>query len=58
MPIATRMFFGDIANCHKIFKVKTVGDCYVDVMGLRKVGKGHAVTIICFAMLRHHIFTK
>jgi len=47
--------FCDIARCRKVFKLETMGDCYVVMTGLWNAGKDHVVTIIRFAMLRHQI---
>jgi class 3 adenylate cyclase len=41
--------FDEIARRHNIFKVETVGDCYVAVCGLPEPRKEHAVAMVCFA---------
>jgi class 3 adenylate cyclase len=41
--------FDEIANRRRIFKVETIGDCYVAVCGLPDPRKDHAVNICRFA---------
>ena len=41
--------FDSIANRRRVFKVETVGDCYVAVVGLPDPRKDHAVTMARFA---------
>jgi class 3 adenylate cyclase len=41
--------FDDIARRRRVFKVETVGDCYVAVCGLPDPRKDHAVTMCRFA---------
>jgi class 3 adenylate cyclase len=41
--------FDEIARRHKIFKVETVGDCYVAVCGVPEPKKDHAVAMVRFA---------
>jgi class 3 adenylate cyclase len=41
--------FDDIAKRRRVFKVETVGDCYVAVAGLPDPMKDHAVTMCRFA---------
>jgi class 3 adenylate cyclase len=41
--------FDRIANQRGVFKVETVGDCYVAVAGLPEAKKDHAVTMVKFA---------
>jgi class 3 adenylate cyclase len=41
--------FDEIARRRKIFKVETVGDCYVAVCGMPEPRKDHAVAMIRFA---------
>ncbi|KAG7352535.1 adenylate/guanylate cyclase [Nitzschia inconspicua] len=41
--------FDEIARRRKIFKVETVGDCYVAVCGMPQSRKDHAVAMIRFA---------
>ncbi|GKZ00220.1 hypothetical protein MPSEU_000974900 [Mayamaea pseudoterrestris] len=41
--------FDQIANRRRVFKVETVGDCYVAVSGLPEPRKDHAVTMARFA---------
>jgi class 3 adenylate cyclase len=41
--------FDKIAKRRNIFKVETVGDCYVAVTGLTEVRKDHAVAMARFA---------
>ncbi|KAL7561168.1 hypothetical protein ACA910_011989 [Epithemia clementina (nom. ined.)] len=41
--------FDKIANRHKVFKVDTVGDCYVAVAGLPEPRNDHAVVMARFA---------
>ena len=41
--------FDDIANRRRVFKVETVGDCYVAVVGLPDPRKDHAVIMARFA---------
>ena len=41
--------FTSIAKRRRIFKVETVGDCYVAAAGLPEARKDHAVTIARFA---------
>lgn len=41
--------FDEIARRRKIFKVETVGDCYVAVCGMPEARKDHAVAMVRFA---------
>ena len=41
--------FDNIANRRRVFKVETVGDCYVAVTGLPEPQKDHAVVMVRFA---------
>jgi Adenylate and Guanylate cyclase catalytic domain len=41
--------FDDIARQHGVFKVETVGDCYVAVAGLPEARRDHAVVMVRFA---------
>ncbi|CAJ1939145.1 unnamed protein product [Cylindrotheca closterium] len=41
--------FDQIARRRKVFKVETIGDCYVAVVGLPEPCKGHAVVMSRFA---------
>jgi class 3 adenylate cyclase len=41
--------FDEIARRRKIFKVETVGDCYVAVCGLPQPRNDHAVAMVRFA---------
>ena len=41
--------FDEIANCRRVFKVETVGDCYVAVTGLPDPQKDHAVLMARYA---------
>jgi class 3 adenylate cyclase len=41
--------FDDIARQHGVFKVETVGDCYVAVSGLPEARKDHAIVMVRFA---------
>lgn len=41
--------FDDIATARRIFKVETVGDCYVAASGLPDKRKDHAVALVRFA---------
>jgi hypothetical protein len=41
--------FDEIARRRKIFKVETVGDCYVAVCGMPEPRKDHAVAMVRFA---------
>lgn len=53
--------FDDIAKTRRIFKVETVGDCYVAVSGLPDPRKDHAVAMSRFAidcMQKMHKLTK
>jgi class 3 adenylate cyclase len=53
--------FDEIAKKRKVFKVETVGDCYVAVTGLPEPQKDHAVIMCRFArdcMLRMKSLTK
>jgi class 3 adenylate cyclase len=53
--------FDDIAKKRRVFKVETVGDCYVAVSGLPDPRKDHAVVMARFAkdcMHRMHFLTK
>jgi hypothetical protein len=44
--------FDQLANCHGVFKVETVGDCYVAVSGLPEPNKDHALVMAHFARSR------
>lgn len=53
--------FDEIAKKRRVFKVETVGDCYVAVAGLPEPQKDHAVIMCRFArdcMLRMKGLTK
>jgi class 3 adenylate cyclase len=53
--------FDEIAKRRRVFKVETVGDCYVAVVGLPEVRHDHAVVMARFArdcMLRMWTLTK
>jgi class 3 adenylate cyclase len=53
--------FDEIAKKRRVFKVETVGDCYVAVVGLPEPRKDHAVVMARFArdcMLRMWSLTK
>jgi Adenylate and Guanylate cyclase catalytic domain len=41
--------FDDIARKRRVFKVETIGDCYVAVCGLPEPAKDHAVTMARFS---------
>jgi class 3 adenylate cyclase len=41
--------FDQIAKRRRVFKVETVGDCYVAVTGLPEARKDHAVVMARFA---------
>jgi len=41
--------FDEIAKRHRVFKVETVGDCYVAVTGLPDPRKDHAIAMLRFA---------
>jgi class 3 adenylate cyclase len=41
--------YDDIARQRRVFKVETVGDCYVAVTGLPEPRKDHAVAMVKFA---------
>jgi class 3 adenylate cyclase len=41
--------YDDIARRRRVFKVETVGDCYVAVAGLPEARKDHAVVMVKFA---------
>lgn len=41
--------FDDIANRRKVFKVETIGDCYLAVCGLPTPRKDHAIAMVKFA---------
>jgi class 3 adenylate cyclase len=41
--------FDEIAKKRKVFKVETVGDCYVAVAGLPEIRKDHALVMARFA---------
>lgn len=51
--------FDQIAKRRRVFKVETIGDCYVAVAGLPEPRKDHAVVMIRFArdcmQKMHHI---
>ena len=40
--------FDAIAKMHGVFKIETIGDCYVAVVGLPKPNKGHAIVMAKF----------
>jgi class 3 adenylate cyclase len=53
--------FDEIAKKRRIFKVETVGDCYVAVAGLPEARKDHAVAMARFArdcLQRTQILTR
>jgi class 3 adenylate cyclase len=53
--------FDDIAKRRRVFKVETIGDCYVAVTGLPDPRKDHAVAMTRFArdcMYRMHQLVK
>lgn len=41
--------FDALANRYGVFKIETIGDCYVAVVGLPKPRKNHAVVMVKFA---------
>jgi Adenylate and Guanylate cyclase catalytic domain len=41
--------FDQIARRHKVFKVETIGDCYMAVTGLPEPQKDHAIRMVRFA---------
>ena len=41
--------FDNIAKKRRVFKVETIGDCYVAVAGLPKPRKDHAIVMTRFA---------
>ena len=41
--------FDKLAKIHGVFKIETIGDCYVAVVGLPKANKHHAVVMAKFA---------
>jgi class 3 adenylate cyclase len=41
--------FDKCARSHRVFKVETIGDCYVAVVGLPEPRKNHAVVMVRFA---------
>ena len=41
--------FDEIARKHGVFKIETIGDCYVAVVGLPKRRNNHAVVMVHFA---------
>jgi class 3 adenylate cyclase len=41
--------FDDVAKRRRVFKVETIGDCYVAVVGLPTPRKDHAVVMVRFA---------
>jgi class 3 adenylate cyclase len=41
--------FDEVAKRRRVFKVETVGDCYVAVVGLPDPRKDHAVVMVRFA---------
>jgi hypothetical protein len=41
--------FDALANKYGVFKIETIGDCYVAVVGLPKSRKNHAVVMVKFA---------
>lgn len=50
--------FDDIAGRRRVYKVKTVGDCYVAVTGLPEPRKDHAVIMARFARDIHNVMAK
>lgn len=48
--------FDDIARKRKVFKVETVGDCYVAAMGVPDANKDHAIIMARFARECMHKF--
>jgi class 3 adenylate cyclase len=53
--------FDEIAHRRRVFKVETVGDCYVAVCGLPDPRKDHAVVMARFArdcLFRFNVVTK
>ena len=38
-----------MARKHGVFKIETIGDCYVAVVGLPKRQKNHAIVMVKFA---------
>jgi class 3 adenylate cyclase len=53
--------FDQIAKKHRVFKVETIGDCYVAVTGLPDPRKDHAVAMARFSracMLRMQVLVK
>jgi class 3 adenylate cyclase len=53
--------FDDLARKRRVFKVETVGDCYVAVTGLPEPRKDHAVVMARFAhdcMIKMHSLVK
>ncbi len=52
--------FCDIARCRKVFKLETMGDCYVVMTGLWNAGKDHVVplsALLC-CVIRFHDATR
>jgi class 3 adenylate cyclase len=41
--------FDAIARQHDVFKVETIGDCYLAVVGLPKPRRHHAIVMVQFA---------
>jgi class 3 adenylate cyclase len=50
--------FDDIAKRRRIFKVETVGDCYVAVCGIPDARKNHALLMCRFARDCLHAMRK